>query len=57
MIKKKPSRREIDEELDVIKENLQRKKLNSLEKEINDDYNMIKRRFSRKESKFNKKRT
>ena len=48
VIKKKPSRREIDEELDVIKENLQRKKLYSIEKEIYEEYNVIKRRFLRK---------
>ena len=32
----------------MIKENLQRKKLYPIEKEINDDYNVIKRRFLRK---------
>ena len=43
--KKESSRKEIEEEFDVIKENLQKKKLYSIEKESNDDYNVIKRRF------------
>ena len=45
VIKKESSRKEIEEEFDVIKENLQKKKLYSIEKESNDDYNVIKRRF------------
>ena len=48
VIKRKPSNKEIEEEFDVIRENLQRKKLYSIEKETNDDYKVIKRRFLRK---------
>ena len=46
VIKRKSSNKEIEEELDVIKENLQRKKLYSIEKEL-DDESVIKGEFKK----------